>query len=77
VWFEIISAIEDIQMIAGRRRIRSLRSLRRRYGQGNWLKKKGIARIRLADGTTRLAELHWYEAAGIGRRKLKIKRVLD
>ncbi|MBI4500780.1 MAG: hypothetical protein HY700_06420 [Gemmatimonadetes bacterium] len=77
MWFQIISAPGSVQTIAVGRRIRILKLLTRRYGRGNWLKKKGIARIRLADGTTRVAEVHWYEAAGIGRRRFKIKRILD
>jgi hypothetical protein len=47
------------------------------YGQGRWRKMKGIARIRLRDGRLRLAELHWYEAHGIGKKELKRKRFLD
>ena len=56
---------------------RELSRLRRTYGPGNWRKRKGIARIRLENGAVRLAELHWYEAHGIGRRELKRKRYLD
>jgi hypothetical protein len=51
-----------------------LARLRRVYGVGRWRKRKGIARIRLDDGTIRTAEIHWYEASGIGRKELKIKR---
>lgn len=54
-----------------------LARLRRIYGQGRWRKRKGVATIRLADGTERLAELHWYEATGIGKREYKIKQYLD
>ena len=53
-----------------------LRRLRRIYGRGRWRKRKGIARVRLSDGSIHLAELHWYEAAGIGRKELKIKHLL-
>jgi hypothetical protein len=49
----------------------------RQYGRGRWRKRKGIATIRLSDGTVQEAEIHWYEAAGLGRRELKIKRYLD
>ena len=51
----------------------SVSELRRRYGRGRWRKLKGIARVRLIDGTVHTAEVHWYEAHGIGRRELKIK----
>ena len=57
--------------------IRELSRLRRAYGLGNWGKRKGVARIRLENGSIRLAELHWYEAHGIGRREFKRKRYLD
>ncbi|MEP7325914.1 MAG: hypothetical protein ABI836_08205 [Gemmatimonadota bacterium] len=58
-------------------RIRELDRLIRAYGRGRWRKRKGEATVRLADGTVRRAELHWYEATGIGRKELKIKRYLD
>jgi hypothetical protein len=51
--------------------------LRKFYGRGRWRKRKGVARVRLEDGEVRLAEVHWYEAHGIGRKELKIKRYLD
>ena len=51
--------------------------LRRQFGVGRWRKLKGVVRVRLASGTVRLAEVHWYEAHGIGRRKMKVKRFLD
>ncbi len=54
-----------------------LKRLRRSYGRGQWRKVKGIARVRLASGHIRLAELHWYEAHGIGKREIKRKRYLD
>ena len=57
--------------------IRELRRLRRKYGPGRWRKRKGIATIRLSDGFVGRAELHWYEATGIGRRELKIKRYIE
>jgi hypothetical protein len=56
--------------------IRELSRLRKVYGPGRWRKRKGIARIQLGDGTVRTAEIHWYEAQGIGRKELKIKRIL-
>ena len=50
--------------------------IRRIYGRGRWRKRKGIARVRLTDGTVHLAEVHWYEAAGIGRKEFKIKHLV-
>lgn len=74
---ELAGPIGDIERIAAGASIRELRRLREVYGAGRWRKLKGSANIRLADGTMRLAEVHWYEAHGIGRRDLKIKRFLD
>jgi len=76
VRFEIVGAIVDEQTIAQGRGIRELARLRRLYGAGRWRKRKGIARIRFTDGTERTAELHWYEAHGIGRKEFKIKRFI-
>ena len=67
----------DVQSIATGREIRDLRRLQRLYGKGRWRKMKGVATIRLASGRVRRAELHWYEAHGIGRRELKRKRNLS
>ncbi|MEZ4222593.1 MAG: hypothetical protein R3B13_16755 [Polyangiaceae bacterium] len=71
--FEIVGAIVNEQTIARGRGIRELARLRRLYGVGRWRKRKGIARIRFTDGTERTAELHWYEAHGVGRKEFKIK----
>ena len=75
--FEIISDITNMETIAVGNRIREIRRLRRRYGNGRWRKLKGVARIRLRSGRMRLAELHWYEAHGIGRKEIKRKQYLD
>ena len=75
--FEIIGQITAVETIAVGDSIRILPLLRKRYGSGRWRKLKGRATVRLADGTTRLAELHWFEAHGIGRRKMRVKRFLD
>ena len=75
--FEIVGEITVIETIAAGRGIRDLRRLRRSYGKGRWRKMKGIARIRLMTGRIRLAELHWYEAHGIGKKEIKRKRYLD
>ena len=71
--FELIGEIGAIQPIAVGRNVRERVRLRRRYGRGRWRKLKGIARVRLIDGTVHTAGVHWYEAHGIGRRELKIK----
>jgi hypothetical protein len=75
--FEIIGNITHIEPIAVGSAIRDLARLRRVYGTGRWRKLKGIARIRLSNGRVRLAELHWYEAHGIGRKEIKRKRYVD
>ena len=75
--FEIIGTIESIETIAVDRQIREIQRLRKQYGPGRWRKLKGITDIRLITGSIRRAEVHWYEAHGIGRRKIKIKRFLD
>jgi hypothetical protein len=66
--FELVGPIGNIQSIAVGRRIREVARLRRRYGRGRWRKLKGIARVRLLDGTIHTAEVHWYEAHSIGRK---------
>lgn len=75
--FEIIGNISQIQTIAVNREIRILALLQKRYGKGRWRKLKGVANVRLNDGTIRFAEIHWFEAHGIGKRKMRIKRYLD
>ena len=74
--FEILGEISGVETFAAGSAIREIARLRRVYGRGRWRKRKGIARVRLGDGTVRLAEIHWYEAAGIGRKEFKIKRLL-
>jgi len=75
--FEIIGEITEIDMIAVENEIDEVKRLRKQYGQGRWRKLKGIAMIRLRSGRVRKAELHWYEAHGIGTREFKIKRILE
>ncbi len=75
--FEIISEITDIETIATSGKIRDVARLRRMYGKGRWRKLKGVAKVRLRSGRIRLAELHWYEAHGIGKREMRRKRYLD
>lgn len=74
--FEILGAISQVETFATGSGIREIARLRRLYGRGRWRKRKGIARVRLANGSTHIAEVHWYEAAGIGRKELKIKHLL-
>jgi hypothetical protein len=71
--FEIIGKITHIETIATGRSIRDLTRLRKRYGEGRWRKMKGLATVRLEDDTIHTAEVHWYEAHGIGRREFKVK----
>jgi len=75
--FEIIGPIHGVEIIASLHGIRDLAVLQKRFGRGNWRKVKGFATVRLADGRIADAEIHWYEAHGIGRRWIKIKRYLD
>ena len=75
--FEIISDIADTETIAVGNAIRDIARLRKQYGPGRWRKLKGIATIRLRDGSIRRAEIHWYEAHGIGKKEFKRKRYLD
>jgi hypothetical protein len=74
--FKILGEIDDIETFATASGIRELARLRKRYGRGRWRKRKGYAEVRLSDGTIVRAELHWYEATGIGKREFKIKRFL-
>ena len=75
--FEIISEITDIEPVAVGKSVRDRARLRKQYGPGRWRKLKGVAMIRLRTGRVRKAELHWYEAHGIGRQEIKRKRYLD
>jgi hypothetical protein len=75
--FEIVGEIADIEPIAIGTKIHILPLLRKRYGRGRWRKLKGKATVRLADGMVRYAEVHWFEAHGIGKKKMRIKRFLD
>ncbi len=77
MYFEIIGDITDIRVIAVGNAIRGIARLRRAYGTGRWRKLKGIAMIRLSSGEIRTAEIHWYEAHGVGKKRFKIKRFLE
>jgi hypothetical protein len=74
--FEILGDISEVETFATGSAIREIARLRKAYGRGRCRKRKGITRIRLADGSVHLAEVHWYEAAGIGRKEFKIKHLL-
>jgi len=73
--FEIISDSTETEIIAVGNAIREINRLKRSYDSGRWRKMKGKATIRLSDGIICKAELHWYEAHGIGRKDMKIKRI--
>ena len=76
MYIEIIGELSAVETIATGSGIRELARLRKFYGRGRWRKRKGIARVRLIDGEIVLAEVHWYEATGIGKREFKLKRFL-
>jgi hypothetical protein len=75
--FEIIGEISDVEIIAVSGGITDIARLRRVYGRGRWRKLKGVARVQVRNGKIRQAEIHWYEAHGIGKREIKRKRYLD
>jgi hypothetical protein len=77
MYFEIIGEITNVETIAVGNAIRDIARLQKKYGQGRWRKLKGITTVRLASGKIYRAEIHWYEAHGIGKKKFKIKRYLD
>jgi len=74
--FEILGEISGIETFATGSAIREVARLRRVYGLGRWRKRKGVARVRLSDGSVNIAEIHRYEAAGIGRKEFKVKHLL-
>lgn len=74
--FQIVGQIEEIEVIAADRSIKEINRLIKIYGNGRWRKLKGIAQIRFEDETSCMAELHWYEAHGIGKKEFKIKHIL-
>jgi hypothetical protein len=74
--FRIVSEITNIETIAAGTAIRDIERLRKQYGSGRWRKLKGIALVQLRNGQIKAAELHWYEAHGIGRKEIKRKRYL-
>lgn len=77
MYFAILGNIEDIEVIAIGSGIRELARLQKQFGLGRWRKLKGTANVQLVNGHIRRAQVHWYEAHGIGKRKMKIKRFID
>lgn len=75
--FDILTEITNVEIIAVGNSIRDLPRLIDSYGDGRWRKLKGVAVIRLGNGRVRRAELHWYEAHGIGKRDFKVKRYIE
>ena len=75
--FELVGSIANVEVIAAGPGVRVLAYLRKAYGRARWRKMKGTATVRLPNGALRAVELHWYEAHGIGKRDVKIKRYLD
>ena len=75
--FEILGDVLWVETIASGHSIRELRRLDRIYGKTTWRKRKGIAKVRLMDGTVKLAELHWYEGHGKGKKEIKVKKYLE
>lgn len=71
--FEIVGDVTEVKTIAIGKSIRTLPLLNKRYGKARWRKKKGIATVKLSNGSYRRAEVHWYEAHGLGKREFKIK----
>jgi hypothetical protein len=73
--FELVGEITNVEIIAIGSSIREIARLRKFYGKGRWRKLKGRATVRLPDDTFSEAEIHWYEAHGIGKKEFKIKRL--
>ena len=74
--FEILGAVSNVEVIAVGSAIRELHRLEEVYGAGRWRKLKGTALVWFLDGSTALAEVHWYEAHGVGRKEMKVKRLI-
>jgi len=75
--FQLLGDVEDIEQIAVNLSIRERKKLKARFGGRRWRKLKGVALVQFPNGEARRAELHWYESHGVGRRKMKVKRILD
>jgi hypothetical protein len=77
MYFEILGEITQVETFATSSGIREIDRLRKLYGKGRWRKRKGIAKVKLSDGSVHVAEIHWYEATGVGKKEFKIKRLLE
>jgi hypothetical protein len=77
MYFEIVDQIENVETVSVGGRIHDIMRPRKQYGPGRWRKLKGRAKVRLQGGKICRAEVHWYEAHGIGKKKMKIKHLLD
>lgn len=77
MYFEILDKITQVETFAIGSSIREIARLRKLYGKGRWRKRKGMAKVKLSDGSVHFAEIHWYEATGIGKKEFKIKRLLE
>ncbi len=77
MWFEILGDVTNVETIAAGRSIRELNRLTKIYGKGRWRKLKGMALVKLPSSEIIGAELHWYEAHGLGRKEIKIKKFLE
>ena len=75
--FKIVGRIKDVEAIASGKAIRERKRLWKAYGEGRWRKLKGIGDVEFADGTVCKAEIHWYQAHGIGAKEHKIKRIIE
>jgi hypothetical protein len=75
--FDVVGKITEVETIAAGKGINDLARLKKVYGSGRWRKLKGVATVRLPDGAERKAEVHWYEAHGVGKKEMKIKRFLS
>ena len=73
MYFEISGSIQGIEIIAKGSGVRARKWLNQRYGRHHWCKMKGISTVKLKGGRMRLAEVHWYEAHGVGEKEFKIK----
>lgn len=76
MYFRIIGPLRDVETIAAGHGIRNLARLRKSYGGGRWRKRKGFATV-VVGGRVADAELHWYEAHGIGKHEMRLIRVIE
>ena len=72
--FTLVGEITQVETFAIGSGISEVARLRKLYGRGRWRKRKGVAKVRLEDGSVHFAEIHWYEATGIGKREFRIKQ---